>query len=56
MGPLASKADGKTTVLVGGAGVEVLEEEAREARAELKKALRKKGRKGIKEGNYLSQM
>lgn len=54
---MVAKADGKTTVVVGGKeGVEVTEEEARKARDVLKKALRKKGRSKIKEGNYLSQM
>lgn len=57
VGPLVQKADGKTTVVVGGAdGVVVSDLEARAGRDELKKALRKKGRKDIKEGNYLSQM
>lgn len=46
-----------TTVTIGGKGdVQVSVVEAATARQEIKKALRKKGRAKIKEGNFLAQM
>jgi len=46
-----------TTVEIGGeAEVQVTPEQAEQARKEVKKAMRKKGRAKIKEDNFLSQM
>lgn len=46
-----------TTVEIGGdAEIQVTEKEAALARAEVKKAMRSKGRAAIKEGNFLAQM
>lgn len=46
-----------TTVVIGSEGeLQVTAEEAAMARQEVKKAMRKKGRAKIKEGNFLAQM
>ncbi|KAI5819339.1 mitochondrial ribosomal protein L37-domain-containing protein [Pyronema omphalodes] len=62
IGPVGDALDKKTKakpalVSIGAGGdVQVTAEEAAFARAEVKKALRAKGRAKIKEGNFLSQM
>ena len=47
----------QTTVAIGSEGqLQVTQEQAAQARQELKKEMRKRGRAKIKEGNFLAQM